>query len=108
AAVQQEQGERRRDMEADDEGEVGRLGRRLLLHEPLPVTTEPGGYQDGVSEAGHREELGGPLQETYDDRLQVAELLHGLGGILTSGTGDPGTRPAHPASLGAGKRQVKA
>ena len=63
-------------MQRDDEREIrARLagGAGGLGDEVLPAAAQKGGDEHGVTEAGDREQLGDPLQETDHGGLEVAE-----------------------------------
>ncbi len=69
-----------RDVQCDDERQVGRLfaaGGRRFGDEVLPASADHRGYQHGMPEAGYRKQFGYALQQPGDNRLDVGEVAHG-------------------------------
>ena len=67
-----QQGQRRRDVEPDEEGEVERLVGRLRAPRGC-ASRDSSGEEHRVPEARDREQLGDALEHADDDGLEVAE-----------------------------------
>jgi hypothetical protein len=75
-AEEQQQRGGRRHVQSDNEGQVERRAAVCgggLGHQRLPGATDDRGQQDRVAEAGHGEQLGDALCQSYDHGLQVAK-----------------------------------
>ena len=74
--VEDEQGYRISQVEADNKRQVGALGLRLLAHQRGPVAPDPRGDQHRMAQAGKREELEEALDDPDDDRLEVGHVVY--------------------------------
>jgi hypothetical protein len=73
---QDQKGSGRGHVQPDDEPEIRRFCAGLLGDQSRPAPAQPGRHQNGVFEAGDREQLGHPLEQADDNRLEVRQVLH--------------------------------
>jgi hypothetical protein len=98
-AVEHDQGNRSGDMDGDHERQVGRfVGSHVEVSRPVPA--DQGRDDDAVTKAGDGEQLGDALQQTDQDRLQIAKVRHG-NSLRDRAHGDLGAKRVRRKSCGA-------